>query len=393
MIVSFLQDLRTSAAAQPATSPSGRLNGTSSTPSSGAARAGTSSPWTLGSGQRSNQPLRPSRATTTLPTQPDPATPAGHSPRSSAQGAESPAPASQSSPGSPSSTAPASSRSPGSTAAADPVSSLAGQLATGTTQTDQPQSSPGPPKQPPTVASVTGRSEDSAETAPITAVSNTQTSPPLNSASASQSPRRPSSAATAPTTGSQRAPVRTPTRVATAAFPPSQSAASAATGSQWPANVEPARQSADSSPAAPSDQSSHAATEPGRWAVPEVEKSPPGAGPAPRTPLPPPPPGGARSIHTSSHNQSVAALPANQPLAGPVSQPSSLSGAFPPRERPVGASPLTRQATESLKWSLRRISGRLRPGLALHLPPDRPWSATWAGGWEEGGGGHGWLAG
>lgn len=354
------QDLRPSAASQTSSSLSGQSNGTSRRPSSGTTRTGTTSSVTLSSSRWSNQSLRPTLST---------ATPTSHAPGSSAQVGESPKPGRQLSPGSPASTGPAS-QSPGSTATTasspqplvDLVSSLAGQPATGTTQLDQPQSSPLPPNPPPTIASVTSQSQGSTETSPITAVSNSQTNPAVHSASASQSPRSltansQSSAAPAPTTGSQRPPVQPPTKITTATFPssqppqslalksaskpppskaaPSQSAVSAAEASQSLASVEPAGRSADSSPSGTSP-----------------------------VPLSPPPPGGAQSIHTpsptASHNQSATSVPANQSLTGPATPPDPVSGVFPPDQRPVEASPLSRQAKESLKASLRRISGRLQ---------------------------------
>lgn len=323
----------------------------------------------------------PSQPTTTLSTaSADTTTPTGHSPRRSAQVGESPTPASQSSPGSPSSTGPAqASQSPGSTAATarspplvEVVSSSLGQAAPGTTQVDQPLSSPVPPNQRSTVAFSTSQSQESTKTSPITAVGGSQTTTPVNPAPASQSPST-STPPAGPAAGSQRPPVQPPTKITTATIPSSQSqlnwtvkSASKAAPSQLavsPAavgqshNVEPAGQSADSSP----NQFFHKPTKSSQSAIQEMQKSPAKSSPAP--PSRPPPPATPSSIRaslsTAPQNQSVTS---NQSLTGPVSQLSTMEGSFPPSESRVNLSLLTRQAKESVKWSLRRISGRLWGG-------------------------------
>lgn len=317
-------------------------------------------------------------------------------------------------------------------------------------QLDQPPSSPLPPNQP-----STSQSQESTKTSPITAVSNSQTNPPVNSASVSQSPwsltamgQSSSGASGGRPTGSQRPAVQPPKKIAAATIPSSQvqqkltvksaskpsttkapssqSAVSAAKVSQSLATVEPASQSAGSSPAALSDQSLHTATKSGQSTA--QEKSPSETSRVPPSHLSPPTPssGGLQSMHTSSstasHNQLVTNVSTNQSLTGPGSQLNTTSSVFPPDGHRVDISLLARQAKESLKSSLRRISGRLlvtgltssshlhnfqTPHMHTHTrkhthlwneqqenslyllpPPARPWVSVLPGLV----GGHGWLA-
>ncbi|XP_029702117.1 otogelin [Takifugu rubripes] len=217
--------------------------------------------------------------------------------------------------------------------------------------------------------------------------------PSLNAASAGRSSLTGSSQSPAATmltgrTGSQSPPVQPPTKITdqlpTAAIPssrsqpnftvkpgsqwstipapPRQSAVSAEKMSPTLANVEPVSQSAHSSPAAFTDQSS---TKSSQSPLQEVQTSPSESSPVPSH-LPPPTRTSSTSVqpkHTSSPTASPGqAAPPDQPLSttdqsltGSASQHNTI---FPPDEHPVNISLLTRQAKESLKSSLRRISAQ-----------------------------------
>lgn len=337
---------------------------------------------------------------------PDTPTPRGRSPKSSTQVSENQP--GHSSPPSPSSTVPAS-RSLGSTATTAPSPALIelpepshAQPPTETPQFHPPRSSSLPPNPLFTLTSITSVSQKNAKTtSPIAAETNGHTNTPVisrqpsvNAASAGRSPSSlaassQSSAATMLTgqTGSQSPPVQPPTEITvqspTAAIPSSRSQPNLTIkpGSQWSttpapprqsaigaekvspslANVEPVSQSAHSSPTAFTDQSSMKST------LQEVQTSPSETSPVPSH-LPPPTSASSTSVqpkHASSPTASPGqAAPPDQPLnttdqslTGSASQHDTI---FPPDEHPVNISLLTRQVKESLKSSLRRMSGRPR---------------------------------
>lgn len=337
---------------------------------------------------------------------PDTPTPSGRSPKSSTHVSENQP--GHSSPPSPPSTVPAS-RSLGSTATTVPSPALVelaepshAQPPTETPQFDPARSSSLAPNPLFTVPSITSLSQKNAKTtSPMAAETNGHTNTPvisrqpsLNAASAGRS--SPTARSQSPTatmltgrTGSQSPPVQPPTKITdqspTAAIPSSRSQPNFTMkpGSQWStipapprqlavsagkvspslASVEPVSQSAHSSPAAFTDQSS---TKSSQSPLQEVQTSPSESSPVPSH-LPPPTSASSTSVQpkqTSSPTASPGQAPPDQPLSttdqsltGSASQHNTI---FPPDEHPVNISLLTRQAKESLKSSLRRISGRPR---------------------------------
>lgn len=398
--------------------PNVTSNGTSSwtLSSNGSSQSPSTSPnRLLGSAASSSQnatELKSNRSQTssTFSTKPpDTPTPSGLSPKSSTQVNDNQL--GHSSPPSPSSTAPAS-RSLGRTATTAPSPALIelaepshAQPPTETSQFNPPRSSSLPPNPLFTVTSITSLSQKNAKlTSPIVAETNAHTNSPVishqpsvNAASAGRSPSSlaassQSSAATMLTgrTGSRSPPVQPPTKITdqspTAATPSSRSQPNFTVkpGSQWSptpapprqsavsadkvspslANVEAVSQSAHSSPTAFTDQSS---TKSSQSPLQEEQTSPSETSPVPSH-LPPPTSTSSTSVqprHTSSSTASRGqAAPPGQPLnttdqslTGSSSQHNTI---FPPDEHPVNISLLTRQAKESLKSSLRRISGRPR---------------------------------
>lgn len=341
---------------------------------------------------------------------PDTPTPSGRSPKSSTQVNENTP--GHSSPPSPSSTVP-DSQSLGSTATTVPSPALIeldepshAQLPTESSKFNPPRSSSLPPNPLFTFTSITSLSQKNAKTtSPIAAETNGHTNmpvisrqPSVNAASAGRSPSSltassQSSAATmltGRTTGGRSPPVQPPTKItdqsptvaipsshsqpnftvkpgsqwSTTPAPPRQSAVSVEKVSPSLANVEPVSQSAHSSPTAFTDQSSMKSSQ---STLQEVQTSPSETSPVPSH-LPPPTSTSSISVqprHTSSSTASrgqvvppdQALSTADQSLTGSASQHNTI---FPPDEHPVNISLLTRQAKESLKSSLRRISGRLR---------------------------------
>lgn len=369
--------------------------------------------WLLGSAASSSQnatELKSSRSQTssTFSTKsPDTPTPSSHSPKSSTQVSETQP--GHSSPPLPSSTAPAS-RSPGratvpSPALIEPAEPSHAQPPTESPQFNPLRSSSLPPNPLFTATSMTSLSQKNAKTtAPIAAETNGHTNTPVisrqpsvNAASARHSPSSltassQSSAATmlaGRTTGSRSPPVRPPTKItdqsptaaipssrsqpnftvepgsqSTTPAPPRQPVVSVDKVSPSLANVEPVSQSAHSSPTTFTDQSG---TKSSQSTLQEVQTSPSETGPVPSH-LPPPASTSSPSVqprHTSSSTASHGqAAPPNQALSSTdrslTRSASQQNTIFPPDERPVNISLLTRQAKESLKSSLRRISGRLR---------------------------------
>lgn len=337
------------------------------------------------------------RSSTTLSTKsPDTPTSTGLSPKSSTQVSEFKKPTAQS----PSSTVPAR-QTLGSTATAarsPPLVELPE-----TPPFNHPESSSIPPTQFFTITSITSLSQQNRKaTSPITAATISHTNipvislqSPVSAAPASQSAssltaNSQSSAAavlTGRTTGSQRRPVRPPTKITgqspTAAVPSSRSQpkstvepgsqsstttaqdGGAAIVSQSLANVEPVSQSAPNIPAAFTDQSSQNTTNSSQS---ETSPVPPHLS---STSTSTTSSTNVQSMHTSSSTASndqaappdrplTTSVSTNQSLTGSASQKNTMSGVFPPDEHPVNISLLTRQVKESLKSSLRRISGRLR---------------------------------
>lgn len=299
---------------------------------------------------KSNQ----SRSSATLSTKsPDTPTSAGLSPKSSTRVSELQKPTGQS----PSSTAPAR-QSLGSAATAarsPPLLELPE-----TPPFNHPESSSLPPTQLPTITPITSLSQQNTKAAsPITAATISHTNAPVISlqspvgaASASQSP-------SSPTANSQRRPVPPPTKITGR----SPTGGAPSSRSQPNSTVEPGSRSSPSVPAAFTDQSSQNTTNSSQS---ETSPVPPHLSSTSNTTASPT---SVQSMHTPSSTASndQAAPPdrplttwvsTNQSLTGSASQKNTTSGVFPPDEHPANISLLTRQAKESLKSSLRRISGR-----------------------------------
>lgn len=413
MLIQFLspKDLHPSAATQTSLPPGGQ-SGVNWSAVSNAASNGTSR-WTHSSNQSSSQtPSRTSRPdqslrsgvsssqdkteikssqsrpSATLSTE-SPGTPTspGLSPKSSAQVSEFQKPTGQS----PSGTVPAR-QSLGSTATAarsPPPLELHE-----TPPFNHPESSSLPPTQLFTVTPVTSLSQQNTKaTSPITAAAASHTNTPVSAASASRSPSSltansqsaAASVLTGRTTGGRGRPGRPPTKITgqspTAAAPssPSQPSATvepggqsspttapgggAANASQSLANVEPVSQSAPSVPAAFTDRSSQHTANSSQSGTSPV---PPHLSPTGNTTASP---ASVQSTHapssTASNGQAAppdrpltTSVSTNQSTTGSASRRNTMSGVFPPDEHPANISLLARQAKESLKSSLRRISGR-----------------------------------